>query len=403
MWTGLTLWRSPAAWPGEHAVVMVIAKMCDERRGEDRSRPAIARGLNAIDKPRLRSDAGSDLILRWRRVNLKLERLERPAALRRAAAPANAWAFLDGEFLPIADARISVMTHAFNYGTGCFEGIRGYWNALHEQLYVLHLREHFARLHRSCKIMRIRLPYSVDELAAITLEVLRRCGYREDAYLRPVAFKSSEIIGVRLHDLEDSFTLFAIPFGTYIDIDRGISCGVSSWRRTDDNAIPARSKITGAYVNAALAKTEANEAGFDEAIVLNPDGHVSEGSAENLFMVRDGVLVTPPGTDNILEGIVRQSIIRIAEDLGIPVQIRPIDRTELYIADEVFLCGTGAQISPVASIDRRLVASGAIGATTTRIREVYFSAVRADYERYRDWLTPVYPTAGSEAPPARPG
>lgn len=319
-----------------------------------------------------------------------VKELERPAALRRGAAPANAWAFLDGQFLPIADARISVMTHAFNYGTGCFEGIRGYWNTAHEQLYVLHLREHFARLHRSCKIMRIALPYSVDELSGIALEVLRRCGYREDAYLRPVAFKSSEIIGVRLHDLEDSFTVFAIPFGTYIEIDRGISCGVSSWRRTDDNAIPARSKITGAYVNAALAKTEANEAGFDEAIVLNPDGHVSEGSAENLFMVRDGALVTPPGTDNILEGIVRQSLMTIAQDEGIPVAVRQIDRTELYIADEVFLCGTGAQISPVVSIDHRVVGDGQTGPVTQRIKDVYFRAVRGDEERYRAWVTPVY-------------
>ena len=320
-----------------------------------------------------------------------VKELERPAApLRRGTAPASAWAFLDGRYVPISDARISVMTHAFNYGTGVFEGIRAYWNADHGQLYVLHLREHFERLGRSCRIMRITLPHGAAELATIALEVLRRCGYREDAYLRPIAFKSSELIGVRLHDLEDSFTIFAIPFGTYIDIDRGISCGVSSWRRTDDNAIPARSKITGAYVNAALAKTEAQDAGFDEAIVLNPDGHVSEGSAENLFMVRDGVLVTPPGTDNILEGIVRASVLRIAGDLGIRIDVRPIDRTELYIADEILLCGTGAQISPVTSVDHRSVGDGRIGPVTTRIKDVYFRAVRGDEERYRAWVTPVY-------------
>jgi len=320
-----------------------------------------------------------------------VKELERPAAaLRRGAAPANAWAFLDGRYLPIADARISVMTHAFNYGTGVFEGIRAYWNAGEGQLYALHLREHFERLHRSCKIMRITLPYSVAELQEIAVEVLRRSGYREDAYLRPLAFKSSEIIGVRLHDLEDSFTLFAIPFGTYIDVDRGISCGVSSWRRTDDNAIPARGKITGSYVNAALAKTEAQEAGFDEAIVLNPDGHVSEGSAENLFIVRDGILITPPGTDNILEGIVRSSILRIAADEGIPVTVRAIDRTELYIADEAFLCGTGAQISPVSSIDHRAVGEGTLGSITKRIKAIYFRAVHGDEPRYRAWVTPVY-------------
>ena len=320
-----------------------------------------------------------------------VKELARPTAtLRKGAAPANAWAFLDGEFLPTAEARVSVMTHAFNYGTGVFEGIRAYWNAEHEQLYALHLREHFERMHRSCRIMRIAIPHTVAQLCDITLEVLRRCAYREDAYIRPLAFKRSEIIGVRLHDLEDSFTVFAVPMGAYIDIDRGISCGVSSWRRTDDNAIPARSKITGAYVNAALAKTEANEAGFDEAIVLNADGHVSEGSAENLFMWREGVLVTPPGTANILEGIVRHSVMRIAEDEGIPVQVRQIDRTELYIADEIFLCGTGAQISPVTSVDHRPVGDGKIGQIARRISDVYFRAVRGEHERYRAWVTPVY-------------
>jgi branched-chain amino acid aminotransferase len=320
-----------------------------------------------------------------------VKELARPqAALRRGAAPPNAWAFLDGKYLPLSDAKVGVMTHAFNYGTGVFEGIRAYWNAAQEQLYALHLREHFERLGRSCRIMRIALPYGVAELQEIALEVLRRSGYHEDSYLRPIAFKSSEVIGVRLHDLEDSFTVFAVPLGKYIDIDHGISCMVSSWRRTDDNAIPARSKITGAYVNAALAKTEAQEAGFDEAIVLNPDGHVSEGSAENLFMVRDGYLVTPPGTANILEGIVRQSVIRIAKDEGIDVQVREIDRTELYIADEVFLCGTGAQISPVTSVDHRALGEGTIGPVTKRISDVYFRAVRGDHERYRAWVTPVY-------------
>src|SRR6195256_1707978 len=283
-----------------------------------------------------------------------VKELIRPATpLRRGAAPDNAWAFFNGEFVPLREARVSVLTHAFNYGTGVFEGIRAYWNAEDEQLYALHLKEHFLRLHRSCRIMRIGLPYTADDLVGITLELLRRCNYREDAYIRPIAYKASPLIGVRLHDLEDAFTVFAIPFGTYIDIDRGISCSVSSWRRTDDNAIPARAKITGAYVNAALAKTEAQEAGFDEAIVLTQDGHVSEGSAENLFMVRDGTLITPPVTDNILEGIVRQSLMRIAGDLGIPLEVRSIDRTELYIADEIFLCGTGAQLSPVTSVDHR--------------------------------------------------
>jgi branched-chain amino acid aminotransferase len=225
----------------------------------------------------------------------------------------------------------------------------------------------------------------------VTLEMLRKCNYHEDSYIRPLAYKSSPVIGVRLHDLEDGFVVFAVPFGTYIDVDHGISCCVSSWRRTDDNAIPARSKITGAYVNAAMAKTEAQLNGYDEAIVLTQDGHVSEGSAENLFMVKGGKLLTPPVTDNILEGIVRRSLIALArDDLGIDVVERTIDRTELYVADEVFLCGTGAQISPVVDIDRRKIGTGEVGPITQRISRLYFEAVRGDLPKYRSWVTPVY-------------
>jgi branched-chain amino acid aminotransferase len=322
-----------------------------------------------------------------------VQELARPATLPRGAAPDSAWAFLDGKFVPIREAKISVMTHAFNYGTGVFEGIRAYWNAEEEQLYGLHLREHYSRFLRSGKIMRISIPHTADELVAMTTELLRRCGYREDAYIRPLAYKSTPVIGVRLRNLDDGLTIFAVPFGNYIEIDKGIACHVSSWRRVDDNAIPARAKITGSYVNAALAKSEAEDAGFAEAIVLTQDGHVSEGSAANLFLVRDGTLVTPPPTDNILEGIVRGSVMRIAEDLGLKVEVRSIDRTELYISDEMFLCGTGVQISPVTSVDRRDVGTGEIGALTRRISKVYFAAVRGKDARYRDWLTPTYKSA----------
>lgn len=314
-----------------------------------------------------------------------------PSPLRRGAAPETAWAFFNGEFVPLREAKVSVLTHAFNYGTGVFEGIRAYWNAEQGQLYGLHLLEHYRRLHRSCRVMRLNLPYPPERLVEITLELLRRSSYREDCYVRPLVYMSSELIGVRLHDLDSSFTVFAVPFGTYIDIDRGISCGVSSWRRVDDNAIPARSKITGSYVNAALAKTEAQESGFDEAIVLTNEGHVSEGSAENLFMVRGGTLITPPVTDNILEGIVRASIMRIARDSEIPLEVRSIDRTELYIADELFLCGTGAQLSPVTSVDHRVVGTGAVGPITQALSRVYFDAVRGNGTRYKEWITPVYP------------
>jgi branched-chain amino acid aminotransferase len=309
-----------------------------------------------------------------------VQELVRPGKLPKGAAPDTAWAYLGGKFVPIREAKISVMTHAFNYGTGVFEGVRAYWNAEEEQLYGLNFREHFARLARSCKIMRITLPHPVEDLVDVTVELLRKCGYREDAYIRPVAYKSSEIIGVRLHNLED-----------YVAIDGGISVQVSSWRRVDDNAIPARAKITGSYVNAALAKTDAEESGFAEAIVLTDDGHVSEGSSANLFLVRDGRLITTPATDNILEGIVRSNVMRIAADEKIPVDVRRVDRTELYQMDEAFLCGTGVQISPITSIDHRPLGDGQVGPIARRISRIYFDAVRGKNAKYKDWLTPIYP------------
>ena len=303
---------------------------------------------------------------------------------------AGLWAYFRGELVPLADARISVMTHAFNYGTAVFEGVRAYWNAEQEQLYGLDLLAHYQRLHRSARILFMELRERPEELVEVTRELLRRSGFREDAYIRPIAYKSSESIGVRLHNLDTDLTIFAVGFGKYIDTEAGIRAQVSTWRRTDDNAIPARSKITGAYVNGAFAKTEAQLNGFDEAILLTDDGHVSEGSAENLFVVRDGILLTPPVTDNVLEGITRRHILEVAGDLGLPVQVRSIDRTELYQAEEVFLCGTGAQLAPVVEIDRRPIGAGQPGPVTRRLHAVYFDAVRGRSDAYRGWLTPIY-------------
>ena len=301
------------------------------------------------------------------------------------------WAFFRGEFVPLRDANINVMSHGFNYGTAVFEGIRAYWNADEEQLFALELVAHYARIRASAGLLMMEVRQSPEELAEITVELLRRDGLREDAYVRPIVYKSSETIGVRLHNLDSDVTIFAVPFGQYIDTEGGIRAQVSSWRRTDDNAIPARGKITGAYVNGALAKSEAQLNGFDEAIVLTADGHVSEGSAENLFIVKNGVLITPPVTDNILEGITRRRLIGIArDDLGIPTVERSIDRTELYGADEVFLCGTGAQISPVIEIDRRAIGRGRAGSVCRDLSRTYFDAVRGRNPAYRDWLTPVY-------------
>jgi len=301
------------------------------------------------------------------------------------------WAFFRGELVPLRDARVSVMTHAFNYGTAVFEGIRAYWNAEQSQLYALDLLPHFERIRQSARLLQMEVPYSAQQLADHTLEMLRRDGLHEDMYVRPIIYKSSETIGVRLHNLDADVVVFAIPFGQYIDTEGGIRAQVSSWRRTDDNSIPARGKITGAYVNGALAKTEAQMNGFDEAIVLAQDGHVSEGSAENLFIVKQGRLLTPAVTDNILEGITRRRLMNLArERLEIPVEERSIDRTELYTADEVFLCGTGAQISPVVEIDRRQIGSGRPGPITRQLHDIYFNAVRGRDEACMDWLTPVY-------------
>ncbi len=307
-----------------------------------------------------------------------------------ADGTAGLWAFFQGAFVPLGDAKVSVMTHGFNYGTAVFEGIRAYWNAEQGQLFGLDLLAHYQRIHRSAKLLHMEVTQSPEELVGITVELLRRDGLREDAYLRPIVYKSSESIGVRLHNLDSDITIFAVPFGKYIDTETGIRAQVSTWRRTDDNAIPARAKITGSYVNGALAKSEAQLNGFDEAIMLTQDGHVSEGSAENIFLVSNGMLVTPPVTDNVLEGITRRHVLEVAGDLGIPATERSIDRTELYGADEVFLCGTGAQLAPVVEIDRRPIGAGTPGPLTRRLHKVYFDAVRGRIEAYRDWLTPVY-------------
>jgi branched-chain amino acid aminotransferase len=315
---------------------------------------------------------------------------ETPVSVATTGPNVGLWAYFRGEFVPLQDANVNVMTHAFNYGTGVFEGIRAYWNADEQQLFALDLLPHFERIRRSARLLMMDVRQSAQELADATLEVLRRDNLREDAYVRPLVYKSSETIGVRLHNLDHDVTIFATPFGQYIDTEGGIRAHVSSWRRTDDNAIPARGKITGSYVNGAFAKSEAQLNGFDEAIVLTQDGHVSEGSAENLFIVRNGLLITPPCTDNILEGITRGRLMGLAADLGMEVRERSIDRTELYLSDEVFLCGTGAQISAVVEIDRRAIGEGRPGPLTRRLSQAYFDAVRGRSERYRDWLTPVY-------------
>jgi len=301
------------------------------------------------------------------------------------------FAIFKGQLVPIEEAKVSIMTHAFNYGTGCFEGIRAYWNADVQQLYVFRLKEHFQRMLRSCRILRIQLPYTADQMCDMTLDLLRQEGYQEDTYIRPLAYKADETIGVRLHNLRDEFAMFAIPFGRYIDKEEACHVCISSWQRVDDNATPARAKITGAYINSAFAKTDAVLSGYDEALVLTATGHISEGSAENFFMVRNGNLITPPVTSNILEGITRATIMELArEEMGLRTIERNIDRSEIYICEEAFLVGTGVQIAAITQVEHRPIDSGTIGPIVTRLRELYFDVVRGRMQKYERWCTPVY-------------
>lgn len=295
--------------------------------------------------------------------------------------------FLNGEFIPAEHGVISVRTHAFAYGTSVFEGIRGYWNEEDQQMYLFRLRAHYERLLASGKMLQIPIPYTVDELISISQELVRRNGQREDIYLRPVAYLSDEILTVRLQ-LNAHFLLTSEPMGNYVATS-GLRCGVSSWRRNDDNALPSRIKSSGGYVNAALAKSEALQNGFDEAIMLTHDGHVSEGSAENIFLFSNGEFVTPAVTDNILEGITRDTVMKLAaEKLGYRTVERSVDRTELYTADEIFLCGTGAQIAPVIEIDHRPVGNGAIGPVTQKLQDLFFDVAHGKVPHYRDqWCT----------------
>ena len=304
--------------------------------------------------------------------------------------PARGVAYLDGRFLPIEQAKVSIATHSFNYGTGCFEGIRGYWNPERHEIYLVKPQEHFRRLLASAHLFRIDVGHSVEDLCGIAVDVVARSQYREDVYVRPIAYKSSPVIKVGLLGLRDSFCCFAAPMGDYFDIERGLSVMVSGWRRNDDNAIPARAKATGGYVNAALAIADAQDAGFDEAILLTGDGHVSEGSSANIFLVSGGRLVTPSVSDDILVGITRSAVIDLAERLAVPVVERRIDRTELYLADEIFLCGTGVQVAPVTKVDGRVIGEGKMGELTRAVQDMYLSAVRGDIPEYMDWLTPVY-------------
>jgi len=300
-------------------------------------------------------------------------------------------AFFEGNFVPIEDAKISIMTSGFLYGTAIFEGLRAYWNERQEEMYIFRMREHYERMLDNMKIMHMSVDYSVDELCKLSTELVLRNAPRGDTYVRPTAYKSACRIGPSLENNPTDLCIFSIPFGDYFHGAEGLNVQISSWRRVEDNAIPARAKIVGSYANTALAKTDAIVAGFDECIVLSENGHVSEGSAMNLFMIKRGRLITTPTTENILEGITRHTVIEMAEqELGLKTDCRQIDRSEIYTADELFFCGTGAQIAPIATVDHRVIGAGGIGQISDKIRQLYTEICRGEMPKYHKWLTPVY-------------
>lgn len=305
----------------------------------------------------------------------------------------SSYVFMDGEYVSYQDAKIPVRTHAFLYGTSIFEGIRAYWNEKEKQAYIFRMKEHYERIINSGKIMHMHSEYSVDEMCQITVELLKKNAPKSDTYIRPTIYKGAETIGPKLINNKDSFLIFTTPLGQYVDISKGLSVCVSNWRRADDNSIPPRAKIGGCYANTALIITDAIKAGFDEAIVLSHEGLVTEGSAMNLYLVENGKLITTRATDNILVGITRNTVKELAEkELGLEVIEREIDRTELYVADEAFFCGTGAQVSPITSIDNRPLGDGKVGSITKKIQDLYFEVVRGNVPKYKHWCVPVYST-----------
>jgi len=299
--------------------------------------------------------------------------------------------FFKGEIVPISDANVNIMTHALHYGTAVFEGVRGNWNKAQSKMFVFRLKEHYERLLRGCSILLMDIPYDVQALCDITINLINECGYQEDLYIRPIAYKSTEkVADLRLHKLDSDFALIIVPFGSYIETEGAIRCCTSSWRRMNDTNMPPRVKISGNYVNSILAKTEAVMAGFDEGIMLNQDGSVSEGTGENLFLVIDGMIHTPSLENNILTGITRDSVFQlIKNELELEVIERPIDRSEIYLADEMFLTGTAAHVTPVGELDNRKIGSGNVGPITEKLSSMYAKVIRGEEKAYLDWCTPI--------------
>lgn len=299
------------------------------------------------------------------------------------------YAYFEGQIVPFTDAKISIGTHALQYGTGAFAGIRAYVTADSNAVNIVRLHDHCTRLLRSAKLLRMELPFTPETMAEAIIELTRKNAPKTDTYYRPFVYKASVELTPRLQNLKDEFACYMLPMGDYLDTKRGMNMIVTSWTRTEDNMIPSRGKITGSYINASFAKDQAMSYGADDAIMLNSRGKVAEGSAANLFMVRDGVLITAPINGDILEGITRRSVIALAQEMGITVEQREIDRSELYIADEVFFCGTGVQVAWVQTIDGRTIGSGERGPIAHKLYDSLFAVFRGETEDHAEWVTRV--------------
>lgn len=299
------------------------------------------------------------------------------------------YAYIRGKIVPIEQATVSIMTHAFNYGTAVFGGIRGYTAHDKSSVGIFRIDDHIKRLYDACKIMRMPKPLPEKELKNLLIELVKKNKPKTDFYVRTNVYNSSYNVTPNLHNMEFDLSIYIFPLGEYLDISKGLRAGVSSWTRVSDNMIPSRSKASGGYINSSLARQEAELNGFDEAVVLDRDGHVTEGSSENIFLVRDGILITPTLSNDILEGVTRRSIIELAKDLEIPIEVRTVDRSELYVADEAFYSGTGAQVAWISSVDHRTIGDGKIGPITKKLQETFFNVVRGKDSKYSSWLTRV--------------
>lgn len=298
--------------------------------------------------------------------------------------------YFEGKIVPSSEANISIQTHAFQYGTSVFGGIRGYYNESKQNLYIFRLRDHYQRLVNSAKIMQLNFDKTPDELVAITIDLIKQSNYKQNIYLRPIIYTSALQLSPRFHDVKTQIAIYVLKLDDYLDTQNGLTTMVSTWQRFSDNQIPTLAKASGGYVNSALAKSEAVQNGYDEAIFLDGRGFVSEGSAENIFLVRNGEIITPSIGSSILEGITRRSLIKIASDLNYKVIERDVARSELYIADEIFFSGTGVQVAWVKEVDRRRVGEGSMGSISKELQTLFFKIVRGEESNYSSWLTPIY-------------